>query len=69
MHRILTTMPLVSIRLRTHHTRLFATALSAGITTFVAMDAGPMWNVGVNPPFFLQRMFELFEEVPIIVCF
>lgn len=49
--------------------RLFATALSAGITTFVAMDAGPMWNVGVNPSFFLQRMFETFENVPINVCF
>ena len=49
--------------------RLFATALSSGITTFVAMDAGPMWNVGVNPAFFLQRMFETFEDVPINVCF
>ncbi len=49
--------------------RLFATALSAGITTFVAMDAGPMWNVGVNPPFFLERMFETFENVPINICF
>jgi urease subunit alpha len=49
--------------------RLFATALSSGITTLVAMDAGPMWNVGVNPDFFLQRMFETFEDVPINVCF
>jgi urease subunit alpha len=49
--------------------RLFETALAAGITTFVAMDAGPMWNVGVNPTFFLQRMFETFEGVPINVCF
>jgi len=49
--------------------RLFATALSSGITTFVAMEAGPMWNVGVNPDFFLQRMFETFEDVPINVCF
>ncbi len=50
-------------------TRLFDTALASGITTFVAMDAGPMWNVGVNPGFFLQRMFETFEDVPINVCF
>ncbi len=49
--------------------RLFDAALSSGITTFVAMDAGPMWNVGVNPAFFLQRMFETFEDVPINVCF
>jgi urease subunit alpha len=49
--------------------RLFDTALSSGITTFVAMEAGPMWNVGVNPDFFLQRMFETFEDVPINVCF
>jgi urease subunit alpha len=49
--------------------RLFATALSSGITTFVAMEAGPMWNLGVNPDFFLQRMFETFEDVPINVCF
>src|SRR5215469_11016859 len=49
--------------------RLFDTAISAGITTFVAMDAGPMWNVGVNPDFFLRRMFETFEDVPINVCF
>lgn len=49
--------------------RLFATALSSGITTFVAMDAGPMWNLGVNPDFFLRRMFETFEDVPINVCF
>lgn len=49
--------------------RLFATALSSGITTFVAMDAGPMWNLGVNPDYFLQRMFETFEDVPINVCF
>jgi len=49
--------------------RLFSTALSSGITTFVAMEAGPMWNVGVNPNFFLQRMFETFEDVPINVCF
>ncbi len=49
--------------------RLFAAALASGITTFVAMDAGPMWNVGVNPDFFLQRMFETFEDVPINVCF
>lgn len=50
-------------------TRLFATALSSGITTFVAMDAGPMWNVGVNPTFFLQQMFAAFEDIPINVCF
>ena len=50
-------------------TRLFAAALSSGITTFVAMDAGPMWNVGVNPDYTLQRMFETFEDVPINVCF
>ncbi len=49
--------------------RLFETALSAGITTLVAMDAGPMWNVGVNPSFFLQRMFEAFEYVPLNSCF
>ena len=49
--------------------RLFAAALASGITTFVAMDAGPMWNVGVNPDFFLQRMFETFEDVPINICF
>jgi urease subunit alpha len=49
--------------------RLFETALAAGITTFVAMDAGPMWNVGVNPPFFLHRMFETFENVPLNICF
>jgi urease subunit alpha len=49
--------------------RLFAAALASGITTFVAMDAGPMWNVGVNPEFFLQRMFETFEDVPINACF
>lgn len=49
--------------------RLFETALAAGITSFVAMDAGPMWNLGVNPDFFLQRMFEAFEDVPINVCF
>lgn len=49
--------------------RLFASALAAGITTFVAMDAGPMWNVGVNPDFFLRRMCETFEDVPINVCF
>src|SRR6266567_2246117 len=49
--------------------RLFDAALSSGITTFVAMDAGPMWNVGVNPDFLLQRMFETFEDVPINVCF
>src|SRR3989440_6298620 len=49
--------------------RLFATALSSGITTLVAMEAGPMWNVGVNPAFFLQRMFETFEPVPLNVGF
>ena len=49
--------------------RLFATALSSGITSFVAMEAGPMWNLGVNPDFFLQRMFETFEDVPLNVCF
>jgi urease subunit alpha len=49
--------------------RLFDAALASGITTFVAMDAGPMWNVGVNPDFFLQRMFETFEDVSINVCF
>jgi urease subunit alpha len=49
--------------------RLFEAALASGITTFVAMDAGPMWNVGVNPDFFIQRMFETFEDVPINVCF
>ena len=49
--------------------RLLATALSAGITTLIAMDSGPMWNVGVNPDFFLQRMFEAFEDVPLNICF
>ncbi len=49
--------------------RLFATALASGITTLVAMEAGPMWNVGVNPAFFLQRMFESVEPVPLNVCF
>jgi len=50
-------------------TRLFPIVLSSGITTFVAMDAGPMWNVGVNPDYTLHRMFETFEDVRINVCF
>src|SRR5258708_27145148 len=45
--------------------RLFAAALSSGITTFVAMDAGPMWNLGVNTHFFFHRIFEDFLDVPI----
>jgi urease subunit alpha len=45
------------------------TALSGGVTTFVAQDFGPVWNLGANPAACLATAWAALESVPINVAF
>lgn len=49
--------------------RIIPAALSSGITTIVAMESGPVWNLGVSPGWTIARLFEAFEGVPLNVAF
>lgn len=49
--------------------RVVPAALSSGITTIVAMGAGPAWDIGVNPAWAIARMVEAFEQLPLNVAF
>jgi len=49
--------------------RIAPVALSSGITTIVAMGAGPSWDIGVNPAWTIARMIEAFEQIPLNVAF
>lgn len=40
-------------------------ALSAGITTFVGMDSGGVWDVGLNPEYNTWRLLEAWRAVPL----
>jgi urease subunit alpha len=45
------------------------TALAGGVTTFVAQDFGPVWNLGANPAECLATAWAALEGVPINVAF
>ena len=45
------------------------TALAGGVTTFVAQDYGPVWNLGANPADCLATAWAALESVPINVAF
>jgi urease subunit alpha len=44
-------------------------ALAGGVTTFVAQDYGPVWNLGANPAECLATAWAALESVPINVAF
>jgi urease subunit alpha len=45
------------------------TALAGGVTTFVAQDFGPVWNLGANPAECLATAWAALESVPINIAF
>lgn len=49
--------------------RVVPAALSAGVTTIVGMGSGPVWDIGVNPGFTLQRMEAAFASFPVNTVF
>lgn len=49
--------------------RLFSEALSAGVTTLIAAGPGGVFDVGANPRYYLQRMMEAIESVPLNIGF
>ena len=49
--------------------QLAETALAGGVTTFVAQDFGPVWNLGANPADCLATAWAALESVPINVAF
>lgn len=49
--------------------RVVPAALSAGVTTLVGMGSGPVWDIGVNPAFNLERMAEAFAQFPVNTAF
>ncbi len=49
--------------------QLAETALAGGVTTFVAQDFGPVWNLGANPAECLATAWAALESVPINVAF
>jgi urease subunit alpha len=44
-------------------------ALAGGVTTFVAQDWGPIWNLGANPAAGLRAAWSALEAVPLNVAF
>ncbi|HXD69098.1 MAG TPA: urease subunit alpha [Gaiellales bacterium] len=44
-------------------------ALAGGITTIVAQDYGPIWNLGANPAAGLRAAWAALEETPLNVAF
>jgi urease subunit alpha len=46
-----------------------AAALAGGVTTFVAQDYGPIWNLGANPAAGLRAAWAALEGVPLNVAF
>lgn len=49
--------------------RLIDEALSSGITSLIAAGSGGIWDVGTNPAYYLQRMFEAVDAIPINIGF
>ncbi len=49
--------------------QIAAAALAGGVTTFVAQDFGPVWNLGANPAACLQIAWAALEGVPLNVAF
>jgi urease subunit alpha len=49
--------------------QLGAAALAGGITTIVAQDYGPIWNLGANPAAGLRVAWAALEETPLNVAF
>jgi len=45
--------------------RVVPAALAAGVTTIVGMGSGPVWDIGVNPGFTLERMESAFASFPV----
>lgn len=49
--------------------QIAAAALAGGVTTFVAQDFGPVWNLGANPAACLATAWAALEGVPLNVAF
>jgi urease subunit alpha len=49
--------------------QLGAAALAGGVTTLVAQDWGPVWNLGANPAAALRVAWAALEETPLNVAF
>jgi urease subunit alpha len=49
--------------------QIAAAALAGGVTTFVAQDFGPVWNLGANPAACLAIAWAALEGMPLNVAF
>ena len=47
--------------------RVFESEISSGVTTVLAQEAGPVWGVGINSPWFLGLARAALEAVPMNV--
>ncbi len=49
--------------------RVLQACLSAGVTTVIGQELGPVWGVGLNSPWFLRQAFAAFDDWPVNVGF
>ena len=49
--------------------RVLEAALSAGVTTVIGQEIGPVWGVGLNSPWLLRRAFSAFDRWPVNIGF
>ncbi len=47
--------------------RVFESEIASGVTTVLAQEAGPVWGVGINSPWFLGVARDALEAVPLNV--
>lgn len=48
-------------------TRLMETALASGITTVIGGAGAGIWDISFNPKYYVHRMFDAFESLPLNV--
>jgi urease subunit alpha len=49
--------------------RIMEASLASGTTTIIAQEVGPLWGVGVNPPWALRHGFNAFDSSPVNIGF
>ena len=49
--------------------RIMEASLASGVTTIIGQEFGPVWGVGVNPPWALRHAFGAFDAWPVNIGF
>jgi urease subunit alpha len=49
--------------------RIMEASLASGVTTIIGQEFGPVWGVGVNPPWALRHAFNAFDAWPVNIGF